>query len=78
MNNHEPRYYIWGTGERAKKINQMHADVLKRSDVAGYIDNDSQKWGKMFFGKPIFSPEILKEEGEKNIIISCACYKDND
>lgn len=61
--------YIWGTGANAKKINEMYSYELARLDLIGYIDNDKDKCGKMFYGKKVFSPDILLSPGKKNIFI---------
>lgn len=61
--------YIWGTGKRARELNEFYAYELKYVDVAGYIDNDERNWGKEFFGKKIFSPEILRESGRKIVCV---------
>lgn len=61
--------YIWGTGYRAEKFNESYFSLIRYLDIKGYIDNDSKKWGSCFWGKEIFSPEILRTEEEKNIYI---------
>lgn len=61
--------YIWGTGARAKEINEMYTYELAHLNLIGYIDNDRNKWGKIFYGKQIFSPEVLLSPGKKNIFI---------
>ena len=63
------KYYIWGTGALAKQFSQFYGAELGKLNFCGYIDNSSEKWGKEFFGKPIYAPDILKSPGEKNIII---------
>lgn len=66
----ERRYFIWGTGSLAKQFSQFYAKELSRLNLCGYIDNNPQKWGKEFFGRNIYSPDILKTGGEKSIIIT--------
>lgn len=65
----EKKYYIWGTGKKAKDNSRRYAEVLKKINLLGYIDNDEEKWGSEFGGKLVFSPEILKEQEEKYIIV---------
>lgn len=60
------KIYLWGTGERAKQLNLYMADTLKKLNFVGYID--SHKTGS-FENKPIFSPNVLREEGVKKIVI---------
>jgi len=59
--------YIWGTGKQAEIINKTYSCVLKRMNIAGYIDNNSNKWGKNIYGKHIFSPKVITESGICNI-----------
>lgn len=61
--------FIWGTGVRAKELNEMNKCELELLDIVGYIDNDRKKWGDIFYGKKIYSPEILRENGNKNVYI---------
>ncbi len=64
------KYYIWGTGFRAIQINQLYAVQLKQIEIIGYIDNNSSKWGGVFYGNNIFSPDILNDDRESYIIIA--------
>ncbi|MBD5395940.1 MAG: hypothetical protein HDR71_17150 [Lachnospiraceae bacterium] len=61
--------YIWGTGKRARVINEVYAHALSLLDVVGYIDNDKEKWGNYFEGKEIFPPQVLKEGKERKYIL---------
>lgn len=63
-------YYIWGTGFRAGQINLYYAEQLKKINLVGYIDNDSTKWDSVFYGKKIYSPEVLNKDKESYIIIA--------
>ncbi|WP_026890983.1 FkbM family methyltransferase [Lacrimispora aerotolerans] len=63
------KYYIWGTGYRAEQINQYYAEQLNDINIIGYIDNNPAKWKDYFFGKKIYSPEILIEDKDAYIII---------
>lgn len=62
-------YYIWGTGVRTEQINQYYSEELKKMNLIGYIDNNPSKWGGVFYGKKIYSPEILKKDKDSYIII---------
>lgn len=44
------KIYIWGTGKGCKKamLNYVYDE-----EIAGYIDNDPERWGKSFQGKQI-------------------------
>lgn len=58
--------YIWGTGNTAmlyqEGLNRLEAEGSLH--IAGYVDNNSQKWGGVFCGKSVISPQKLKEHGE--------------
>ena len=62
--------FIWGTGMQAKELNNLYACELECLDIVGYIDNDEMKWGKVFYGKKIFPPDILREAGNKKVYIA--------
>lgn len=64
------KIFIWGTGERASQFNQLYSNEIKRIGLFGYIDNSSKKWGTFFWGKKVYSPDILKKTGKKYIIIA--------
>lgn len=62
--------FIWGTGFHAGRINVEYENVLKRENIIGYIDNDLKKTGKLFCGKYVYAPDILKEYKDAAIFIS--------
>lgn len=58
--------WIWGAGHTA----QLYQEGLKRIDkfkICGYCDNDEKKWGGVWNGKPVISPEQLVEY--KNVCV---------
>lgn len=64
------KVYVWGTGVRANEFNKFHSTELEMIGVDGYIDNDKDKWGKKFWNKMIFSPDILETDGKKFVYIA--------
>lgn len=62
-------YYIWGTGEKARQLNDCYGNQIKAMKIAGYIDNDLTKEGNDFYGKRIYSPEILSADRKAYLII---------
>lgn len=48
--------YIWGTGRLAGAVIEK---VIRKSEIAGFIDNDTIK--KTFMGKEVLHPEELRE-----------------
>ena len=55
--------YIWGTGSTAFLYNEGIERLEEENffHISGYCDNDSEKWGGVFYGKPIISPQKLTE-----------------
>lgn len=51
---------IWGTGLIAEQV-LTQCDVFGLYDVMGFIDNNADKRGKFFYGKEIFTADILRE-----------------
>ncbi len=64
------RIYIWGTGVIANEINLDYKKVLDKLDIIGYIDNNVQMQGKSYFGKLVYSPDILKKDKNSYVIIA--------
>lgn len=62
------KIFIWGTGYVAEKVfNQCR--TLNQYEFVGAIDNDRNKWGQMFHGLRIDSPEILLKKKLDAIVI---------
>lgn len=76
MKAEKKRYYIWGTGDIAERINYLYKDQLDKLDIIGYIDNDMQKVGNIFKNKKIYSPDVLSNDEESYIIIANSFEKD--
>lgn len=53
------KIFIWGTGKIASKV-LAGFDVFGRYNVLGFIDNNIVEERRLFAGKQVFSPEILK------------------
>lgn len=66
----EGKYYLWGAGNYTRWLNEMFPNELEYINIDGYIDNDPKKWGKIYYGKPIYSPDVLREYEKKYIIIA--------
>lgn len=43
--------FIWGTGVKAKELNIIYENELKREAIIGYIDNNLKKKENYFAGK---------------------------
>lgn len=64
-------YYIWGTGNTS----DLYQEGLKRLEaegieIKGYFDNDPAKWGKDYFGKPVFSPKDAEKLNNVLMLVS--------
>jgi len=57
------KIYLYGAGSFSKFIIKR---LSKR--IVGIIDSDSNKWGSLFFSKPVFSPSILNPDNPDNIV----------
>lgn len=66
---------IYGTGAWAKR---NVADVLKVMpiEVMAYCDSNVEKQGKLFLGKPIISPEDIKEYEFDYVVTATPLYAD--
>lgn len=66
----ENHIYVWGTGNTAA----LYQEGFKREKefiIYGYADNDSGKWGTIYEGKEVFSPEQVKED-KKALALICS------
>ena len=70
MTDYSKGIYVWGTGLNAKRLNEVYHYELTQEPLAGYIDNDPKKWGNMYYGKPVFSPDSIRELEDIAIYIS--------
>lgn len=62
--------FIWGTGYNAKQLNIIYENELEKEKIIGYIDNNPEKREKLFWGKIVYAPDILKEYKNCAIYIS--------
>ncbi len=66
---------LWGTGKIAKNILE-DCLTLDMYDIVGIIDNDCSKWGVTFYGKIIYSPDILKDHKGIKVIVLTNAYEE--
>lgn len=67
------RLFLFGTGKLSDKYTKCLEQVLVKID--GYIDNNEDKWGKIFHNKIIYGCNVLKEMENSKILIACADIK---
>ena len=55
------KFLIWGTGSIAENGYKLYhsMNVQDKAEIVGFVDNNKQKWGELFNGKKIFSPNQL-------------------
>ncbi|MCR8660518.1 glycosyltransferase family 8 protein [Paenibacillus endoradicis] len=59
---------VFGTGKSGEQVTQR---LLEQGiEVAHFVDNNQEKWGREFIGKKIYDPGTLLEENSKFIIIA--------
>lgn len=69
----EKELWIFGAGNTAALYNNGLIRLEKENfHIAGYIDNDREKWGKMCNGKKIVSLESLRKKKDKICILICS------
>lgn len=52
------KFLVWGTGNFARQGYELLLNMNVHNDIeiVGFVDNDQQKWGRVFNGKMIISP----------------------
>lgn len=63
------KLFLFGTGKKSIKYTCFFEDLSL--EIAGFVDNDSSKWGADFLGRKIYSPNILYQQTDALIFISC-------
>ncbi|MCI9533956.1 MAG: hypothetical protein HFG53_04025 [Lachnospiraceae bacterium] len=67
--------FLWGTGFIANQI-LNESDIFYEYHILGFIDNDINKAGTSFYGKRVFSSDILYQIQPDKIIVLTDCYVD--
>lgn len=68
------KIFLFGTGYIANNILKKIPRIPQNIKILGFIDNDSTKWGGQFYGKPVCSPQKLKESDFDDLIILSDVY----
>ncbi|WP_202107728.1 FkbM family methyltransferase [Succinivibrio dextrinosolvens] len=62
--------YVWGTGNTAQLYqNSFYAENIK---IKGYIDNNCDKWGGVINNIKIYSPKILSNFTDNDLVLICS------
>lgn len=69
------KVFLWGTGFIADQVMQR-CNTLSNYELLGFIDNDLEKYGDLFWGKKVFSPSILNIVETDKIIILANSYEE--
>lgn len=65
---------VFGTGNYGEKcVDEMTKRGFK---IKYFVDSNPQKQGKVFHGKPIYSPDVLLNENDSTIVISSNDFYD--
>ncbi|MCL2633231.1 MAG: DUF115 domain-containing protein [Oscillospiraceae bacterium] len=70
--------YFFGCGKHFEDLRKWYrcfADICIEDYATAFIDNDVNKWGKEFYGKPVLSPDTITAENSV-VVITAADYKD--
>lgn len=67
----DKKIYIWGTGNTASLYQESLIRLEQEGSlaIAGYVDNNSAKWGGLFGGKPVISPQEFSKLPSKCALI---------
>ena len=60
-------YNLWNRAGCLRDLERMFDGEIS---IKYYVDNNSAKWGKQFAGKPIKSPESLREEKKGSYVVA--------
>ena len=66
---------IWGTGKAAAEV-LSDCTIFNLYNIIAIIDNDSSKWNTCFRGITVCSPNILKNNKGKKVVILSEFYKE--
>ena len=62
--------FLWGTGEIAHRvIGELHDYIFDKYDIKGFIDNSVDRQGQLFYGRYVYSPEILEKQEFDYVVI---------
>ena len=64
---------VFGTGGSAENLMRLGGEIY---DVVAFIDNDRQKQGKEFYGRPIYAPEVIGQLEYEAIIVASMWYNE--
>lgn len=70
----EKTVYIWGTGSGAHKLLQECGIPI--GDNTFFIDNNPEKQGKEFMGRPVEKPECIRDAQDCLVVVASSYYKE--
>ncbi len=62
------KIYVFGTGKSTENI----LSILSTIEIEAFIDNNNKKWNTQYKGREVLSPNELKKEDIKNIVVIIA------
>lgn len=69
------KLFIWGTGDIAKQVMEECASMCNY-EILGFIDNNVEKSGQLFYEKPVYQPDILNVITPDTIVVLTNSYSD--
>lgn len=66
----ETPYFIWGAGGESEILNKEYGNQLAKINIVGYIDNDASKEGQYYYGKIVYTPDILNQNRNAYILVA--------
>ncbi len=69
------KLFLWGTGQIAEET-WSECQTLSQYEILGFIDNNTEKQGRVFKGLPVFSAEILDACRPDSIVVLTDAYNE--
>lgn len=69
------KVFLWGTGNIAKQVME-ECMTLNNYEILGFIDNNAENCGNLFYEKMIYQPDILCKVCPEKIVILTNSYSD--
>lgn len=67
---------IFGTGDKTRQVLRGMENILQYVDIVGFIDNDDEKQGRVFYDRKIYHPKQIKDINYDKICILLTQFQD--
>lgn len=68
------KIFLFGAGYMAETLIEQIGVIPENIEVVGLSDNNSDKWNKYLYGKPVYSPQRMKEFTFDKLVIMSDIY----